>query len=129
MVISRIKDKLQKYPHITYTSTEGHLEIPAQSPTGFCVRIHERADGYTVGFDGWHEEFTDADEALNCFAFGLSSACRLRIFSHCGADYKWQVLHKVDGQWVVDSETGLFVFPFWQESVQRDLQNDIINAA
>jgi hypothetical protein len=54
MVISRIKEKLQKYPDVTYTTTEGHLEIPAQSPTGFRVWIHERADGYTVGFDGWH---------------------------------------------------------------------------
>lgn len=129
MVISRIKEKLQKYPHVTYTTTEGHLEIPAQSPTGFSVWIHEGPDGCTVGFDGWHEEFTDADEALNCFAFGLSTACRLRVFSREGTDYMWQVLHKVDGQWVADSETGLVVFPFWREGVQRDLQNDIISAA
>jgi hypothetical protein len=129
MVISHIKEKLQKYPHVTYTTTEGHLEIPAQSPTGFRVWIHERADGCSVGFDGWHEEFTDADEAVNCFAFGLSTACRLRVFSLGSADYKWQVLHKVDGQWVADSETSLFVFPFWRGSVQRDLQNDIISAA
>jgi hypothetical protein len=83
----------------------------------------------TVGFDGWYEEFADADEALNCLAFGLSTACRLRVFSRGSADYKWQVLHKVDGQWVAESETGLFVFPFWQGSVQRDSQNDIISAA
>ena len=128
-MISRIKEKLRKYPHVTYTTTEDQLEIPAQSPTGFRVWIHERADRYTVGFEGWHEEFTNADEALNCFAFVLSTACRLRVFSKGNANYKWQILHKVDGQWVADSETGLFVSPFWRESVQRDLQNDIISAA
>ena len=129
MVISRIKEKLQRYPHVTYTTTDGHLEIPAQSPTGFRVWIQERANGCTVGFDGWHEEFTDGDEALNCFAFGLSTACRLRVFSRGSADYKWQVLRQVDGEWVADSETGLLIFPFWRRSIQRDLHNDIINAA
>lgn len=129
MVIPRIKEKLQKYPHVAYTTSDGYLEISAQSPTGFRVWIQEQPDGYTVGFDGWHEEFTDGDEAFNCFAFGLSAACRLRVFRRGSTDYKWQVLHQVDGQWVADSETGLFIFPFWRQRVQRELQNDIINVA
>jgi hypothetical protein len=93
MVISRIKEKLQKYPHVTYRTTESFLEIPAQSPTGFRVWIQKRSGGCTVGFEGWHEEFTDEEEALNCFAFGLSEDCRLRVFRCRGTDYKWQVLH------------------------------------
>jgi hypothetical protein len=96
-----------------------------ESPAGFCVWIQERSDGCTVGFDGWHEEFTDGDEALDCFVFGLSTACRLRVFSRGSVDYKWQVLRRVDGQWVSESETGLLFFPFWRRSVQRDLQNAI----
>jgi len=83
----------------------------------------------TVGFEGWHEEFTDEAAALNCFAFGLSTACRLRVFRCRGTDYKWQVLHQVDGRWIADSETGLFVFTFWLPREQRELQNDIIKAA
>ena len=120
MVISRIKEKLQKYPHVTYTTTESFLEIPAQSPTGFRVWIQERPGGCTVGFEGWHEEFTDEEEALNCFAFGLSEDCRLRVFRCRGTDYKWQVLHRVDGRWVTDSETGMFVFTFWLRKEQRE---------
>ena len=129
MVISRIKEKLEKCPPVTYTATEGFLEIPAQSPAGFRVWIQERSGGCTVGFEGWHEEFTDADEALNCFAFGLSTACRLRVFRCRGADYKWQVLIHMDGQWVADTETGLLFPTFWLPKKQRDLQNDIIIAA
>jgi hypothetical protein len=128
MVIPRIKEKLQKYPHVSYAATASFLEIPPQSPTGFCVWIQERPDGYTVGFDGWHEEFTDADAALNCFAFGLSTACRLRVFRRGSTDYKWQVLHQVDSHWVADSETGLFIFPFWRRREERELHNDIIHA-
>jgi hypothetical protein len=41
------------------------------------VRYSESAEsGYTVYFEGWPEEFTSEDEALDCFAFGLSPKCR-----------------------------------------------------
>ena len=128
MIISRIKEKLQKYPHVKYTTNKDILEIPAFSPTGFRVWIREQAGGCTVGFDGWHEEFTDTEAALNCFAFGLSTACRLKVFCRGGVDYKWQVLRLVHGQWIADSETGLFFFPFWRRREERELHNDIINA-
>lgn len=112
MVIPRIKEKLQKYPDVTYTARADYLEIPAQGPEGFRVWVQERPGHYTVGFEGWHEEFTEAGAAIDCFAFGLSPACRLSVFRRGSIDYKWQVLHQVDGQWIADSETGLFFFPF-----------------
>src|SRR5438445_8879468 len=96
MLISRIKEKLQKYPNVTHTEKEGFLEIPAQTPTGFRVWIQERNGDITVGFEGWHEEFTDEEPALKCFAFGLSTACRLRVFRCLSTDYKWQVLVQED---------------------------------
>src|SRR6266852_9891662 len=105
MVISRIKEKLQKYPRVTYTTKEGFLEIPAQTPTGFRVWIQERSGDFTVGFEVWHEEFTDEDAALKCFAFGLTTDCRLSVFRCLSTDYKWQVLVHMDGRWVADSET------------------------
>jgi len=128
MVIPRIKEKLQKYPRVTYTSVDGVLEIPAQSPTGFRVWIREQDGQFTVGFEGWHEEFDDGDAALKCFAFGLSSACRLRVFRCLGTDYKWQVLVQVDGQWVADSETGLLFPTFLLPKSHRDLHTDIISS-
>jgi hypothetical protein len=129
MLILRIKEKLQKYPALTYAASEGFLEIPPHSPTGFRVWIRERGGEWTVGFEGWHEEFTDEDKALNCFAFGLSTACRLRVFRCLGTDYKWQVLRQVDGKWVAESETGLLIPTFWLPKKERELQNDIIKSA
>jgi hypothetical protein len=128
MVISHIKARLQKYPHVTYTTKEGFLEIPAQSPTGFRVWIQDYSGGFTVGFEGWHEQFTDEDAAFQCFAFGMSTACRLRVFRCLSMDYKWQVLVEVDGEWVADSETGLLFPTFLLPKKQRDLQNDITKA-
>jgi hypothetical protein len=129
MVISRIKEKLQNYPDAIYTNTESFLEVPARRVSGFRVWIQERNAGCTVGFEGWHEEFKDEDSALRCFAFGLSTACRLRVFRCRGTDYKWQVLHQVEGDWVIDSETGLFILTFWFRREERELQNNIINSS
>jgi hypothetical protein len=126
MVIARVKEKLLNYPHVTYTIKDNYLEIPAQTPTGFSVWIQERADGCTVGFEGWHEEFASPDESLKCFAFGLSRDCLLRVSRRGNVDFKWQVFHQENGKWVADSETGLLVFRFWRRTVRRDLQNDII---
>ena len=126
MVISRIIEKLQKYPRVTYKTQEGFLEIPAQTPIGFRVWIQERDKNYTVGFEGWHDEFADEEVALKCFAFGLSTACRLRVFRCLGTDYKWQVLVQENGEWVADSETGLFFPTLWLPKKQRDLTNDIL---
>ena len=126
MVISRIKERLQKYPPVTYTTKEGCLEIPAQNPTGFRVWIQEHGSDFTVGFEGWHEEFTDADAAFKCFAFGLSTARWLRVFRCLNMDYKWQVLVQEDGQWIADSESGLLFPTFFLPKKQRDLHNDIV---
>ena len=125
MVISRVEEELQKYPNVTY-KTEGFLEIPAQSPTGFRVWIRERHGCFAVGFEGWHEEFTDEDAAFKCVAFGLSTACQLRVFRCLSMDYKWQVLFQVDGEWVADSEAGFFFPTLWLPKQQRDLQNDLV---
>jgi hypothetical protein len=128
MFISRIKGQLQKYPHVTYTATPNKLEIPAQGRSGFPVWVQEQLSSYVIGFAGWHEEFSDPDEAFECFGFGLSDACRLRVFSRGGMDYKWQVLHQVNGQWSASSEVGLFLFPFWCRRQKRDLRNVVLTA-
>ena len=92
---------------------------------GFPVRLDERGSSYTVSFAGWHEEFDSQAEALSCFAFGLSEACRLRVLSRGSFDYRWIVQHFKDGDWHDDSETGLLVFPFWLRPQERYLQNHV----
>ena len=126
MLIARIQEALQKCPQVAREVTAGFLEIPAQSPSGFRVWIEERADGCTVGFEGWHEAFTDREAAFNCFSFGLTTACKLRVHRRGRTDYKWQLLHRVSDNWKAESETSLLFFPFWKRKEERELQNDIL---
>lgn len=122
MVVARIEEKLKNYPEVAYRSGPGYLKIPALTPTGFQVSVQESPGRFTVAFEGWHEEFTDPEAALNCFVYGLSSACRLRVFRCLGFDFKWQLL--VGDQ--VESETALLVPTFWLPKQQRVLQNHLL---
>jgi hypothetical protein len=76
-VIDQIKVKLQKYPHVRYEAEESSITVFPPSENGFEVSmyvgepgLHER---FSVFYNGWHEEFLDEEEAMECFAFGLSS--------------------------------------------------------
>ena len=126
MVIPQILEKLKACPQVRYRTEPGFLEVPPQKPGGFAVWIREGPGGHTVGYEGWHEWLSDDASAFKCFAFGLSTACRLRVFRCAGKDYRWQVLHQVNGEWTAHSAAGLFLAPFWRKREIRELQNDLL---
>ena len=125
-VIEEIKARLQKYPHAKYECDADSISVFPTSDDGFTVSLNVNPNSYTVSFDGWHEDFQDEEEALNCFAFGLSSDCRLKEYRRGRYAYKWTVEAKENEEWVTDSSTGLFLFPFWMKKESRYLQNNLI---
>jgi hypothetical protein len=96
---------------------------------GFAVGLLASRSRYTVYFDGWHEEFTSEEDALDCFAFGLSPACRLAIIFRGRTATKWIVESLHDGQWTRDSVTGLLLQAFWREARVVYRQNTLIVSA
>src|SRR5258707_14732169 len=69
--IDEIKTRLSKYPDIRFESNASSIRVSPLADDGFEVLLTVNRGGYTVFFNGWHEEFIDQDDALNCFAFGL----------------------------------------------------------
>ena len=96
---------------------------------GFPVSLTEGAGEWVVAFDGWHEHFTSEDEALNCFAFGLSDRCRLRVHFRGSYPHRWTVEHRTGAGWREDSTTGRLFFPFWRRSRVEYRQNSVLTAA
>ena len=125
-LIDEIKTRLSKYPHAQYETDDSSITVLPLADDGFSVVLTVNPDGYTVFFEGWHEDFRDDAEALNCFAFGLSNECRLKEFRRGGFAYKWTVESSEDGQWMEHSTTGLFLFPFWKKLEIRYLQNNLL---
>lgn len=126
--IEKIKAKLAKYPGVRYSETPDKIEVHPTDDSGFTVGLVASRSGYTVYFDGWHEEFTSEDDALNCFAFGLSPACRLGVVLRGDTATKWIVEGLQDGQWTQDSVTGVLLQPFWRRSRVVYRQNSLLRA-
>ena len=66
--IERIRARLSAYPEIKYSEGPNGIEVQPPDNSGFSVGFRIKPTGFTVNFEGWHEEFTSEDEALNCFA-------------------------------------------------------------
>ena len=78
--IEQIKERLRKYPDIRYEADASSISVLPTSNNGFTVDLNVNQSQYTVSFNGWHEDFEKEDEALDCFAFGLSDECRLKEY-------------------------------------------------
>ncbi|HZA65727.1 MAG TPA: hypothetical protein VE592_02195 [Geminicoccaceae bacterium] len=124
--IEVIRDKLTKYPEARFRRGDNFIVVMPRDESGFEVGLREDRDGYTVNFDGWHEAFEDREAALNCFAFGLSSGCRLHVEVRGAFRCKWVLEYEANGQWYEDSTVGLIFFPFWRRPKTIYLQNHLI---
>lgn len=124
--IEEIETKLQKYPQVNYEIDGSGISVFPTSDKGFVVSYYEGVNFYTVFYNGWHEDFEDKTEALNCFVFGLSYKCRLVEFQRGDVTYKWTVEFNKNNEWFVDSTTSLLFFPFWSKKEVRYLQNNLL---
>ena len=124
--IEEIIEKLRKYPHVKYKAEDNYIVVFPVSDNGFEVWLSVLDGEYKVNFEGWYERFESKEEALNCFAFGLSSAGRVKEYRRGGVAYKWTLESKENGAWVADGTVALFFFPFWRKKETRYLQNTLI---
>lgn len=121
-----IKNKLEKYPELKYEEGGSSIYIFPLNEEGFTIGLEENGTSFTVSFDGWHESFESAEEALNCVGFGLSDSCRLKTIYRGKTPQKWVMEFKENNEWVMNSETGLIFFPFWRKQTIVYKQNFLI---
>jgi hypothetical protein len=106
-----------RFPDLDHVRSRDHFAIPPRRPDGFVIRCVEITSGVVVHFDGWHEEFADAEAAARCIAFGLSNRCRLAVHRKGAVEFIWSLEGRGDdGTWREDSRVGLLLFPFWRRT-------------
>lgn len=94
--------------------TDTGITIESRDKSGFPVSIEAYDKEIVVFYDGWHEHFSDVQEAVNCFLLGLTPQCRLRVTEYGSNPYKWTMEWMSDREWEGDSTTGLVFVPFWR---------------
>jgi hypothetical protein len=127
--IGRLIEKLRKHPELNWSEEGDGVSVDPATPEGFSVWLTPNQGGFTVGFDGWHEHFDDEVAAVNCFAFGFSNQCRLRVAvrgNSANSATSW-TLESLDGNvWVQDSSVAMFFVPFWRKRRIEYRQNPVI---
>lgn len=126
--IQRIVTKLRQYPEVVYRIEAGTITVEPTHPDGFPVSVTEGAGSWLVRFAGWHEEFTTADEAVACVAFGLSDRCRLCIHYRGEMAHRWTLEERTADGWQAHSTVGLLFYPFWRRARVEYRQNSILRA-
>ena len=125
--IDKIIERLKKHPKLQYDFTDTSIIIKPKEKNGFPVSLTVNMDNqFTVEFDFWHEEFSNEDEAIKCFFFGLTKDCRLKLTKRGERPFKWTVEYKDIETWKEDSTTGFFNLAFWRQKNIEYLQNDLI---
>lgn len=125
-IVAEIEKRLKKYPQLLPVVEANSISVEPEN--GFTVWATDNDGSYTVGFEGWHEEFSDSEEALNCFAWGLSNECRLKVTARGGKAHRWVAQYLENDQWINSSATGLIFFPFWLRAKISYKQNAVINS-
>ena len=136
-VIEEVRDKLSRYPKARVEYDASSIAVFPESPDGFTVRLTIRNCGvkehYTVWYNGSNEEVAHYPKAaIKLFAFGLSTACRLREYSRRGRAYRWVVeAWSLEHQrWEDDWDVVQWWVPllyFWTPPRMRQLQNRLID--
>lgn len=125
--IETIQEHMRQYDAAKIVVSGNHLSVDCNAPDGFQVSFSDLSPFYRVSFDSWHDEFSDLDEALNCFAFGLSKQCRLKIELRGGVEQKWTVQSWENGEWLDDSSVGQTGLQFWKPITVVYRQNTLID--
>ena len=124
--VARVVDRLRRHPGLTCRVRGTTVTVDPPGPGGFAVSLTEAGGTWVVGFDGWHEHFRSEAEALDCFAFGLSDRCRLRVEYRGPYPCRWTVEERTAAGWQADSTTGRVLVPFWLPRRVEYRQNAVL---
>ena len=125
--LDEIRSRLKKYPELRFQDDGERIEVFPVDESGFPVSFYQHGTDFTVGYAGWHDTFKDPTEAFNCFVFGLSEDCRLKVTCRGRYEYRWVVEHFENGAWRQFDEVALLLpVPFWRKKEIKYLRNSVI---
>ena len=86
---------------MVFDATDDTITVPPASDEGFLVRLRMVNDrAFVVWYDHWQHTFDRAEDALDCFEYGLSDSCRLKITLRGDEPVVWHVEKREYGMWV-----------------------------
>ncbi len=124
-LIADLKARCEKVAGLDVEVGADSISARPRSPRGFEVWLALDGRRIIVGYAGWHEHFSSAKDAIECFENGLNGVFRLVEYCRGKTAYKWVVQYLRHDRWIEYGTTGLLFFPFWHRRRSMILQNAI----
>jgi hypothetical protein len=103
---------------VVFEASAEEIAVAPASADGFAVHlrlVHDRE--YRVRYDAWEHVFDRAEDAYDCFEYGLSDSCRLRITFRGDAAVAWHVEKREYGMWSPGHHPlRRRLIPFWRRA-------------
>ena len=126
--IAKVREKLRRFPDARIEETETSITVRPPTHQGFPVGLYVREDHFEVYCEGWHEYFEDEEEAIRCFGFALSTACRLAVTLRGASATSWTLEYRDGDGWQPTSLTALIFVPFWRKKRVVYRYNSLLEA-
>ena len=126
-VIDNAVRALRAVDGVVFDATDDTITVPPTSDEGFLVRLRMMSDrAFVVWFDQWHHDFDRAEDALDCFEYGLSDSCRLKITLRDDKPIIWHVQKREFGMWAPGHHPLKHrSFAFWRPTTVVYRQNHV----
>jgi hypothetical protein len=127
-VIDRARRTLEPLG-VAFDADAVHIVVPAADPSGFDVSL--RVIGprrFVVSYAGWFHTFDRAEDAYDCFEYGLSDSCGLRITFRGPTAVAWQIEKRDYGVWMPGRQVRRRLVPFWRTPRVERRQNRVFRS-
>jgi hypothetical protein len=112
--------------NVAHTVAGDEIVVPRQSADGFEVRLRLVSErSYVVMFEQWRQDFDRAEDAYDCFEYGLSDSCRLKLVYRGDRPESWQVEKREFGMWAPGHVVTRRSFAFWKPRRVEYRQNRV----
>ena len=111
---------------VAFDADGTRIIVLAADLAGFDVSLHALdSRKFIVRYEGWYETFSRAEDAYDCFEYGLSDSCRLRITLRGARPVAWQIEKREYGLWTPGRIVRRRFAPFWRRARVERRQNRV----
>jgi hypothetical protein len=114
---------------VAFDAAEDRIAVPAADAGGFDVTLRVvEPRKFLVSYEGWFQTFGRAEDAYDCFEYGLSDSCRLRITFRGRTAVAWQIEKRDYGVWMPGRAVRRRLAPFWRKARIERRQNQVFKS-
>jgi hypothetical protein len=111
---------------VAFDADADGITVRASDATGFDVSLRVLGPRkFVVSYEGWFQTFGRAEDAYDCFEYGLSDSCRLRITFRGATAVAWQIEKREYGVWMPGRRVRRRFVPFWKRARIERRQNRV----